>query len=126
MINGRKEMCGILGVVKLSPTANIDRLALDALLNALSHRGPDAQGVHHDFAFSFLHTRLSIVDLNPLANQPMTDEQGLVYLTYNGEIYNYREIRSDLIRAGKKFRTQSDTEVILEAYKCWGISCIEK
>ena len=94
-------------------------------LRTLSHPRPDSEGYHQGNAFSFGHTRLSIVDLNPRSNQPMHDSTKNTYLTFNGEIYNYKEIKKALAKEGCEFRTSSDTEVILESYRRWGDGFLE-
>jgi asparagine synthase (glutamine-hydrolysing) len=119
-------MCGVLGAVALSSGARIDQHALEALLMELRHRGPDAEGVVAGQGFWLGHRRLSIIDLDARANQPMADRAGSVWVSYNGEIYNFREIREALVRLGREFRTESDTEVLVEAYHQWGVACIER
>lgn len=119
-------MCGIVGAVRLHPGAVLDRGAVEAATRCLGHRGPDAEGIAHHPEFSFGHRRLSVIDLDPASNQPMADAAGDVFLTYNGEIYNFPELRDDLRRRGRWFRTGSDTEVILHAYLEWGPACVER
>jgi asparagine synthase (glutamine-hydrolysing) len=116
-------MCGIAGIVSRYP-ANL--MALDGMISAQSHRGPDGSGVWSspDARIAIGHRRLAIIDLSDNASQPMQDVSGRCVITYNGEIYNYLEIRNELILSGAVFRSQSDTEVILEAYKCWGTDCL--
>ncbi len=117
-------MCGISGIVCLKPDTFVQSSELQRMNEVLDHRGPDGQGLwlspHHRIGFG--HSRLAIVDLNPLANQPMSDQSEDVWLTFNGEIYNAPTLRDELERAGCVFQTDhSDTEVILQAYKLWGI-----
>src|ERR1035437_10167946 len=117
-------MCGIVGTVGLSgPEVNFQ-----ALVERLAHRGPDASGVFLDrFADQDVklgHTRLSIIDLTTGANQPF-EKDGLV-LVFNGEIYNYKALRVEIEKAGITFRTSSDTEVILEAWRLWGVKCLRR
>ncbi len=119
-------MCGIIGIINHNTKDVVDHDIFKTLVDSLAHRGPDDWGTHHDSNFSFGHRRLSIIDLSRRARQPMVDWNGKVYITYNGEIYNYREIKDELRRRGRKFLNDSDTEVILEAYKEWGIGCIDK
>jgi len=88
------------------------------MLGALRHRGPDASGIYLDARAGLAHTRLSIIDL-ATGDQPMGDGEGL-WIAFNGEIYNYLELRAELEAAGHRFRTRSDTEVILQAWRCWG------
>ncbi|HEU5319710.1 MAG TPA: asparagine synthase (glutamine-hydrolyzing) [Methylomirabilota bacterium] len=119
-------MCGVLGAVARSPGGRIDHAALAAMLPRLRHRGPDAGGAVAGAGFWLGHRRLSIIDLDDRANQPMADGTGAVWLTYNGEVYNFAEIRRTLGQLGHAFTTQSDTEVVLEAYCRWGIACLER
>jgi len=118
-------MCGIAGSIGTTQPSKIRR---QKALDALKQRGPDAKGVitttlgqHH---VSLLHTRLSIIDLDPRANQPFT-RHGLT-LIFNGEVYNYLELRDELIAGGHAFTTQSDTEVVLQAYRAWGTDAFNK
>jgi len=115
-------MCGIIGVVNSKEKVN--KTKFKKLVDSMKHRGPDDWGIVHEEKFSFGFRRLSIIDLSKEANQPMTDWENKVVIAFNGEIYNYRNLREVLISKGHKFKTESDTEVILEAYKEWGISCI--
>jgi asparagine synthase (glutamine-hydrolysing) len=92
------------------------------MAGALSHRGPDGYGLYLDDACGLAHTRLSIIDLAGGA-QPLCNEDGTIWIVYNGEIFNYVELRADLERAGHRFRTRSDTEVIVHAYEEWGHDC---
>jgi len=118
-------MCGIAGAI--SPTPPPER-RIKAALKALRHRGPDAEGVtHHKLAnanLCLLHTRLAIIDLDPRANQPFVD--GDCVLVFNGEIYNYIELRDELKALGHRFRTDSDTEVLVRAYQAWGEDCLDR
>jgi asparagine synthase (glutamine-hydrolysing) len=93
------------------------------MLDTLSHRGPDARGVMTFPGCHLGHTRLNIIDLNT-GSQPMTDASGRLAITFNGEIYNYRELRSQLEKKGHLFKTRSDTEVILVSYMEWGAECV--
>ena len=115
-------MCGIVGQLRLGEAATPVAPPLAAqLLARLAHRGPDGQGQWRsgDARCWLGHTRLSIIDLATGA-QPMTTPDEALAITYNGEIYNYRELRVELERAGQSFRTHSDTEVILLGYRQWG------
>lgn len=114
-------MCGIFGIVNLSNNSSFDEGAFKHALSTINHRGPDYQGTHVDPEFIFGHARLSILDLDPRSNQPMLLEDGKYVLTFNGEIYNFHDIRKELEAEGVKFRTESDTEVILLAYRSWGM-----
>lgn len=94
------------------------------MVTSLRHRGPDAAGIWSDARLGFAHTRLSIIDLSPAANQPMTDASGRYVIVHNGEIFNYVELRDELRDLGHAFRTHSDTEVILTAFRQWGADCL--
>jgi asparagine synthase (glutamine-hydrolysing) len=96
------------------------------MIATLKHRGPDHLGVHVEPYLGLAHARLSIVDLSERANQPMADVDGLCLITFNGEIYNYKEVRGDLQKLGHRFATDSDTEVVLEAYKEWGDGFLDR
>ncbi len=96
------------------------------MTHALRHRGPDAEGVVARGPVALGHRRLSIIDVSSSSNQPMHDDSGRFWIVFNGEIYNYRELRQELVSSGAEFLTRSDTEVILEAYKHWGDGCTER
>lgn len=119
-------MCGIAGFIdyrgfeRESGTRQLKRMT-----ELLAHRGPDADGHYTDDFAALGHRRLSIIDLAS-GQQPMADCDGRVQIVFNGEIYNFRELRAELDAAGHQFRTQSDTEVILEAYKEWGDEFVER
>jgi asparagine synthase (glutamine-hydrolysing) len=113
-------MCGIAGIVAIRPSASPpSREALLRMIGALHHRGPDERGLYRDDRAGLGHTRLSIIDLAS-GQQPMSTADGQLHVVFNGEIYNYVELREELLAAGHRFRTSSDTEVILEAYRAWG------
>jgi asparagine synthase (glutamine-hydrolysing) len=114
-------MCGIAGLFRPAGLAPDDVAAVERMTAAQSHRGPAASGLHRDGRVVLGHRRLSIIDVSAVANQPMSNEDGRIWVTYNGEIYNYRELRSQLIAQGHQFRSHSDTEVILHGYEEWGI-----
>jgi len=117
-------MCGIAGFVSRTGTPP-DRGVLDAMTAAVAHRGPDGHGVFLDERVGLGHRRLAIIDLSEAAAQPMTCQVSGRVIVYNGEIYNYRELRAEL-SDGYAFRTQSDTEVILAAYDRWGTACLQR
>ena len=96
--------------------------------DALSHRGPDDKGEYIDEKnnIGLGHRRLSILDVSTLGHQPMSNDKGTIWVTYNGEIYNFKEIRQELIHKGYSFKSNSDTEVLVKAYEQWGIECIHK
>lgn len=122
-------MCGIVGVV--APGKNtlpdID-VRMSSALGLLSHRGPDDVGRYEalDQGVWFGHRRLSIVDLSELGHQPMLSADKSVVLVFNGEIYNHKSVRAELLSYGHVFRGHSDTEVILESYRRWGLKCLDK
>src|SRR3989344_2310480 len=116
-------MCGIAGIVHLDG-APVDRDALDRMTDALTHRGPDGRGIFIDRNIGFGHRRLKIIDLSEAAAQPMVSSDQNAVITFNGEIYNYREKRKMLEQRGHVFRSQSDTEVLLQLYEEFGTDCL--
>lgn len=113
-------MCGIAGIVATSDSAAPPgREALLRMAGALHHRGPDEHGIYRDRRAGLAHARLSIIDLSS-GQQPLSNEDGTLWVVFNGEIFNYVELRAELIALGHRFRTQSDTEVIVHAYESWG------
>jgi len=124
-------MCGIFGIV--SRESDVSRDVLARALKCLAHRGPDDSGAAvvecnagAQFHLGLAHTRLSIIDLSPLGHQPMRDPVSGNWIVFNGEIYNFRELRKELEGAGVEFKSHSDTEVILAAYRVWGESCLTR
>jgi len=119
-------MCGITGIY--SPGATVSPVVLSAMTDTLRHRGPDHSGtyVNPNGTVGLGHTRLSIIDLSERGNQPMANDSGGVQVSYNGEIYNYQEIREELRQKGHVFKTNSDTEVLIRSYEEWGIECLHK
>jgi len=115
-------MCGIAGYVNLDGRP-VDPVVLDTMIRTLGHRGPDGYGVQTLQEAGLAHARLSIIDLSGGA-QPMSTESGAIWVTFNGEIYNYIELRQILLDRGHRFATQSDTEVILRAYLEYGAECV--
>ena len=117
-------MCAIGGWL-LDPQARMDQ-ALDRMMAAMAHRGPDDTGRFVDAAAGVAlgHNRLSIIDLSPGGHQPMVNPDNGDVLTFNGEIYNFRELRRELEAKGYRFRSQSDTEVLLHAFAAWGAECV--
>jgi asparagine synthase (glutamine-hydrolysing) len=114
-------MCGIAGILYFNDQT-IDEQAINRLTDSVAHRGPDGRGVwlNEKKTVALGHRRLSILDLSEAGKQPMPDETGRYWITFNGEIYNFLEIRQELIQKGYQFHTASDTEVILAAYHEWG------
>lgn len=124
-------MCGFAGI--LATSARADRDALVVMARSLAHRGPDDEGIEilaipgeEECSLGLVHRRLSIIDLSDAAHQPMRDEQTGNWIVYNGEIYNYQDVRRELQQRGCTFRSHSDTEVILKAYACFGAECLHR
>lgn len=118
-------MCGIAGIFHFDNSRKVDDLVLRRITNCLSHRGPDGEGFYINQNVGLGHRRLSIIDLNT-GDQPMFNEDKSIAVILNGEIYNYIELREELKKLGYKFRTASDTEVIIRAYEEWGTGCQNK
>lgn len=121
-------MCGIAGFFDTTLRArrpDAERIARRQI-ETLSHRGPDATGIHIGDGLAFAHARLAIIDTATTANQPMRDAAGDLVLVFNGEIYNFATLRSELEAKGHVFRTRSDTEVILEGYRAWGTEVVRR
>lgn len=116
-------MCGIGGVVNFDQHL-VQSRTLEEMASKMSHRGPDGQGIYNKNGIGLVHRRLAIMDPE-LGHQPVLNESGSIVLTFNGEIYNYLEIRKEL-ELSYNFRTNTDTEVLLRAYEAWGIDCITK
>jgi asparagine synthase (glutamine-hydrolysing) len=117
-------MCGIVGIVKCDPRERVDEVRLARMRDALVHRGPDQAGLVVDGRAGLGHRRLSIIDLAH-GRQPMASADASAWITYNGEIYNFRELRARLEARGCNFTTRSDTEVVLRAYEVFGERCVE-
>ena len=119
-------MCGITGIYSLG--APVDPSILLSMTDTLSHRGPDDSGtyINENKTVGLGHTRLSIIDLSQRGRQPMASDDLKIQVSYNGEIYNYKEIREELRSKGHVFRTNCDTEVLVRAYEQWGIECLHK
>src|ERR1700754_5217512 len=115
-------MCGIAGILNFSNTPPADT-PIRRMTDAMAHRGPDAVGFFSEGAVTFGHLRLSIIDLSSAANQPFTDNSGRYVMVFNGEMYNYREVRSLL--PDYNFHTNGDTEVLIAAYAKWGPDCLK-
>jgi asparagine synthase (glutamine-hydrolysing) len=118
-------MCGIAGIFDRRGRP-VPHDVLARMTRAVAHRGPDGEGVHVDGPVGLGNRRLAIIDLSDSAAQPMTNETGELVLTYNGEIYNFRELRTELERAGHVFRSRTDSEVVLHGYEEWGPACVER
>ena len=116
-------MCGIAAIV--SESSNVDPIALSRLTESLKHRGPDARSTWQSGRVGLGHARLSVIDLDG-GGQPMVDEASGAVLVFNGELYNYVDLRAELASLGHTFRTKSDTEVLLRAYLQWGEGCLNR
>lgn len=116
-------MCGIAGLYSTTGWDLEPRMALERMLTSIHHRGPDGMGTYWDGPVGLGHVRLSIIDLAG-GHQPMADSSNKYWVSFNGEIFNYVELRASLQAAGHQFHTNSDTEVILEAYKAYGNACV--
>lgn len=115
-------MCGIAGIINLDGVIGSGEIySVNQMLQAEQHRGPDGNGVYSDEHVVLGHRRLSIIDLSPAGKQPMSNEDGTIWVTFNGEIYNYHELTKELQRGGHEFRSNTDTEVLLHGYEEWGI-----
>jgi len=119
-------MCGIAGVFNFKTGAPVQREVMYVMTQALVHRGPDAEGLYVHGPLGLGHRRLSILDLNERGRQPMETPDGRFVITYNGEIYNYVELRRELKAQGHYFRTDTDTEVLLALYAIEGASCVHR
>src|SRR5689334_14846469 len=120
-------MCGIAGWVDFERNLKWERPVAEAMTQTMRNRGPDDSGLWLDSHVALGHRRLSIIDLEG-GRQPMVAEEDgkpVAVLIYTGEVYNFRELRAELVSLGRTFRTHSDTEVVLEAYRQWGVSFVE-
>ena len=119
-------MCGIAGIVNIVDRHEPpSRELLTRMVGAIRYRGPDEYGMYRDRRAGLVHARLSLIDLTS-GQQPLTNEDGNLWIIFNGEIFNYVELRSELIALGHRMRTNSDTEVIVHAYEAWGERCFER
>jgi asparagine synthase (glutamine-hydrolysing) len=116
-------MCGIAGTINLAG-GPAQPAVLQRMTDAIAHRGPDGEGHHTDGPLGFGHRRLAIIDLSPAGRQPMATEDGRFLLTYNGEVYNFRELRTELEAIGHHFHSRSDSEVVLKAFAAWGADAL--
>lgn len=118
-------MCGIAGLWTAERNASVDRALLERMIGSLAHRGPDGDGIHVEPGVGLAHRRLAIIDLAGGA-QPLGNEDHSVLVTFNGEIYNFQELARELLALGHRFRTHSDTEVIVHAWEQWGEDCVQR
>jgi asparagine synthase (glutamine-hydrolysing) len=119
-------MCGITGIYAFNQLGKLHMINLHKATEALTHRGPDYQDVFHDDQVGLGHRRLSIIDLSSSGNQPMTDSTGRFVIVYNGECYNFRQLRKELQAVGFEFKSNSDTEVVLNGYIHFGQDILQK
>lgn len=123
-------MCGITGAIEFKRSQNLNFEEGSDLHNYIRRRGPDYYGVekteYEGWSVTLAHSRLAIIDLSGASNQPMISHDDRYTITFNGEIYNYQEIREELISNGFTFRTTGDTEVLLRAWECWGEGCLDR
>ncbi len=118
-------MCGIAGIVRLTSREPPETPALERMARAMFHRGPDELGLFRDAHVGLAHARLSIIDLSA-GQQPLGTADRRFHIVYNGEVFNYVELREELEKRGRKFTTHSDTEVVLAAWEAWGEACFER
>ncbi|QIG93402.1 asparagine synthase (glutamine-hydrolyzing) [Bradyrhizobium sp. 6(2017)] len=118
-------MCGVAGILNLDGRP-VSSHVLRAMTQAIAHRGPDGEGQWIDGSIGLGHRRLAIIDLSPTGAQPMQTADGRFVISYNGEIYNYRELRAELEAQGHVFRSSSDTEVLLQAIAAWGLGALQR
>jgi asparagine synthase (glutamine-hydrolysing) len=116
-------MCGICGAIHFDGSP-VDRAALDRMVKSIHHRGPDDSGVWTDGGTGLGNTRLAIIDLSPAGHQPLSNETGDVWITFNGEIYNYPSLRAEAEARGHRFRSRTDTETIVHLFEDRGIDCL--
>ena len=118
-------MCGIAGIMDSVGRRPIDRAGLVQMTDRIAHRGPDGSGFHLAPGIGLGHRRLAIIDV-ARGHQPLYNEDETVAITYNGEIYNYQELMAELTAKGHRFRTHSDTEVVVHAWEEWGEDCVKR
>jgi asparagine synthase (glutamine-hydrolysing) len=119
-------VCGIAGYIWKDGEQSANRRGVEAMCQIMYHRGPDGGGLYAEGPVALGHRRLAILDLSDAGLQPMHSSDGRFVITFNGEIYNYLELREELQRHGCRFTSQTDTEVILEAYRVWGADCVQR
>ena len=118
-------MCGICGIFNLDGEP-IPHRYIKSMTDAMAHRGPDDEGHYIDGDMALGHRRLAILDLTSEGHQPMLTQDRQYVLSYNGEVYNFKELRAELESLGHQFRSRSDSEVVLHAYAQWGSDCVER
>jgi asparagine synthase (glutamine-hydrolysing) len=117
-------MCGICGVFTFRD--RVDEASIARMQGTLKHRGPDGEGVYVDEHVGLGHVRLNVMGFDPSSNQPMCNEDGSVWIAYNGQIYNHAPLREQLLAKGHRFRSDSDTEVVIHAYEEWDVDCLRR
>jgi len=117
-------MCGIAGKLYFDPKRPVEREVLERMNAVQAHRGPDDAGIYSEGPVGLAHRRLSIIDLSPAGHQPMANEDGTIWIVFNGEIYNFQDLRPGLLARGHRFRSRTDTEVILHLYEEHGVGCL--
>ena len=118
-------MCGIAAILT-RPGGLAHEGVLRLMGEAIAHRGPDDDGTHVDGAVGLASRRLAVIDVTPAGHQPMHTRDGRLTIVYNGELYNFRELRDELAACGHAFSSHTDTEVVLNAYREWGAACVER
>jgi len=119
-------MCGIAGYLEVQTRRCLKPQVLERMTGVIHYRGPDAHGMRHHGPVALGHRRLSIVDLSPLGQQPLSNEDGNVWIVYNGEIFNHADLRPALEEAGHRYRSRSDTETIVHAWEEYGPACLDR
>ena len=119
-------MCGICGQFNFQPEHTVEKEPLKRMKHSLAHRGPDDQGIWMKGHIGLGHTRLAVIDLSANGHQPMSNETGSIWITYNGEVYNFLDLRKELESKGHHFRSNSDTEVIVHLYEEEGVRCMTR
>lgn len=119
-------MCGIAGLFDRQGRRSFDEALIKAMNDIQAHRGPDDAGIHLEPGLALGHRRLAIIDLSPAGHQPMKSDDGNVIIVFNGEIFNFRDLRAELEALGQTFRSHSDTEVIVKAWQVWGEGCVDR
>lgn len=119
-------MCGIVGKFSINPESRVSEQLLHRMVDAIRHRGPDDAGYYANGPVGLGSCRLAIIDLSAHGHQPMTNEDSTIWMVFNGEIYNFREIRADLEQRGHSFRSKSDSEVVIHLYEDMGVNCLER
>jgi asparagine synthase (glutamine-hydrolysing) len=120
-----KAMCGICSVYNMQSGEPVSSELVEQMSELITHRGPDDWGVYHDGNLGLGFTRLSIIDLSG-GHQPMCNETGEIWVVFNGEIWNFKTLRQELLAKGHHFCTSSDTETIVHAYEEYGVDCIKR